>query len=139
MNKSNKSKIIAEVAVSIGIILYLSKFTRSTIFQNESALFILGFLPNFGMAFAIPFIYVSHQLRKGIHVKYFSMSCALTILLMIFNEIKDKYQAGRTYDVLDIYASVAGVAVAYALFRFFLKKTIQDRNTSILLINRRNS
>lgn len=67
------------------------------------------------------------------------MSCALTILLMILNEIKDKYQAGRTYDVLDIYASVAGVAVAYALFRFFFKKTIQDRNTSILLINRRNS
>jgi hypothetical protein len=46
----------------------------------------------------------------------------MTLVLMILNEIRDMYQAGRTFDMIDIYASLAGVLVAYLLFHVTMKR-----------------
>ena len=118
MNSTNakKERKIATGAIIVGIILYLSKFLRPYFSDNNTILFILGFLPNFGLAFAIPFIYVSNRLRLNKPVKYFTISCIVTFILMILNEIRDKYQSGRVFDWNDMYASLAGVIFAFLVF-----------------------
>ena len=126
MNESRitKANKIAAFAIIAGIILYLSKFLREYFADNYSVLFILGFLPNLGLAFVIPFIYVSNRVRLRKQVKHFNIACGVTLLLMILNEIRDKYQAGRMFDVLDIYASFAGVIFAYLVFHVTLKRDL---------------
>jgi hypothetical protein len=116
----NEKKIIAG-AIAVGMILYLSKFLRPHFSDNTVVLFILGFLPNFGLAFAIPFIYVGNRVRLNKPAKHFTISCIITFLLMILNEIRDKYQSGRVFDWFDIYASLAGVIFAYLMFYVTLK------------------
>ncbi|WP_040006388.1 hypothetical protein [Fibrisoma limi] len=112
---AKKARKIADYAIVAGIVLYLSKFLRSQ-FSNDSILFILGFLPNFGLAFVIPFIYVSNRVRQKKPVNHFTGSCVITVLLMVLNEIRDQYQVGRTFDLFDIYASFAGVGLAFIVF-----------------------
>jgi glycopeptide antibiotics resistance protein len=118
-----RTKRLAAYAIIVGIILYLSKFLREYFVDNSSLLFILGFLPNLGLAFAIPFIYVSNRVRQGKPVRHFSISCIVTLLLMVLNEIRDKYQAVRVFDMLDIYASVTGVILAYLVYRWTFSLT----------------
>ena len=116
-----KERLLA-VFIVIGITLYLSKFLRPYFKEYNSVLFILGFLPNFGLAFAIPFIYFGNRLRLKKPVKHFTISCIGTLLLMILNEIRDKYQSGRVFDLYDIYASFAGVVFSFLLFHVVLKR-----------------
>ena len=113
-----RTKRLAAYAIVLGIILYLSKFLREYFVDDNSLLFILGILPNLGLAFAIPFIYVSNRVRQRKPVRHFGVACIVTLLLMVLNEIRDKYQAGRVFDVLDIYASVTGIILAYLVFRW---------------------
>jgi len=119
---ANREKKIVAAAIIVGIILYLSKFLRSSFIDNSSALFILGFLPNFGLAFTLPFIYVSNRVRLNKPVKHFAVSCIVTLFLMILNEIRDQYQSGRVFDWNDIFASFAGVVFAFLVFHVALKK-----------------
>jgi hypothetical protein len=81
-------------------------------------------LPNLGLAFVIPFIYVSNRVRQDKPVRHFTNSCIVSLLLMILNEIRDQYQSGRVFDMFDIYASLAGVLFAYLLFELILKKDL---------------
>ena len=118
-----RTKRLAAYAIVVGIILYLSKFLRDYFVGNNSLLFILGFLPNLGLAFAIPFIYVSNRVRQRKPVRHFGVACIVTLLLMVLNEIRDKYQAGRVFDMLDIYASVTGVILAYLVYRWTFSLT----------------
>ena len=118
-----RAKRSAAYAIIVGIILYLSKFLREYFVDNNSLLIILGFLPNLGLAFAIPFIYVSNRVRQRKPVRHFGISCIVTLVLMVLNEIRDKYQAGRVFDVLDIYASVAGIILAYLVYRWTFSLT----------------
>jgi len=120
-NSTNKEKKIVIAAIIFGIILYLSKFLR-VYTDNDSALFILSFLPNFGLAFALPFIYISNRVRLNKPVKHFTVSSIVTLLLMILNEIRDKYQSGRVFDWNDIYASFAGVVFSFVVFHVALIK-----------------
>ena len=119
----SKERKIATGAIFLGIMLYLSKFLRLHFGDNNSVLLILGFLPNFGLAFAIPFIYVSNRVRLNKPVKHFTISCIVTLILMILNEIRDKYQSGRVFDWYDIFASFAGVIFAFLVFHVALKRT----------------
>jgi hypothetical protein len=125
-----KTKRLASFAIIVGIILYLSKFMREYLVDNSFAIFVLGFLPNFGLAFAIPFIYVSNRVRQRKLVKHFGISCIVTLFLMVLNEIRDQYQNGRVFDVFDIYASIAGVIVAYLFFRMTLMKSFSTSQAS---------
>lgn len=109
-------KKIAAIAIVGGTFLYLSKFLRPLFLQNSNILFILGFLPNLGLSFAIPFIYVTNRLRQNKPVKHFHFACIVSFLLMILNEIRDKFQKGRVFDQYDIYASFIGVSLAYIVF-----------------------
>lgn len=129
MNESTITKVnkIVAFAIIVGIVLYLSKFLREYFAGNYSVLFILGFLPNLGLAFVIPFIYVGNRVRLRKQVKHFNIACGVTLLLMILNEIRDKYQTGRMFDVLDIYASFAGVIFAYLVFRVTLSEILLQR------------
>jgi hypothetical protein len=111
-----KTKRLAAFAIIAGILLYLSKFLRVYFLDNSSLIFILGFLPNFGLAFSLPFIYVSNRVRLKKPIRHFGISCFVSLSLMVLNEIRDKYQAGRVFDMLDVYASVTGVIVAYVVF-----------------------
>ena len=120
--EAKKEKKIVAGAILFGMMLYLSKFLRPYFSDNNFALFILGFLPNFGMAFAMPFIYVGNRVRLNKSLKYFYISCIVTLLLMILNEIRDKYQSGRVFDWYDIYASFAGVVFAFLVFNVALKE-----------------
>ena len=121
INAKKENKIVTG-AIIVGIMLYLSKFLRPCFSDNNSVLFILSFLPNFGLAFAIPFIYVANRVRLNKPVKHFIISCIVTIVLMILNEIRDKYQSGRVFDWYDIYASFAGVIFAFVVFHLALKR-----------------
>ena len=123
-----KVNIIVAVAIIAGMTLYLSKYLRSYFTDYPSILFILGFLPNFGLSFAIPFIYVSNRLRLRKEVTHFGLSCIISLLLMVINELRDQYQSGRVFDWLDIYASIAGVTVAYLLFRNSIEKNLTAGN-----------
>src|SRR3954452_9365274 len=118
---TKKEKKIIAGAIIIGIILYLSKFLRTYYSGNDSALFILGFLPNFGLAFALPFIYVSNRIRLRMPVKHFNRATIITLLLMILNEIRDKYQPGRVFDWYDMYASFAAVICSSFVFHVALQ------------------
>ena len=123
---AKKEKKIVAGAIVVGMILYLSKFLRPYFGENNFALFILGFLPNFGLAFAMPFIYVGNRVRLNKPAKHFAISCIVTFLLMILNEIRDKYQSGRVFDWYDIYASLAGVIFAFLVFYVTLKERILE-------------
>jgi len=118
-----RTKRLAAFAIIIGILLYLSKFLRAYFVNNDYVLFILGFLPNFGLAFSIPFIYVSNRVRQRKPIRHFGISCVVTLLLMALNEIRDGYQTGRVFDMLDIYASVTGSVLAYLVFRWTFRQT----------------
>ena len=122
-----KEKQIANAAIVAAIILYLAKFLRPYFSDNNSLLFILGFLPNFGLAFAIPFVYVSNRARLKKPVKYFTIACIVTLLMMILNEIRDKFQSGRVFDWYDIYASIAGVIAAFLLRHAATKESGKQR------------
>jgi hypothetical protein len=121
INAKKEEKIVTS-AIIVGVMLYLSKFLRHYFSDNNSVLFILGFLPNLGLAFAIPFIYFSNRVRLNKPVKHFTISCIVTLLLMILNEVRDKYQSGRVFDWYDIYASFAGVIFAFLVFHVALKR-----------------
>jgi len=95
---AKREKKIVAGAIVVGMLFYLSKFVRPYFADNNFALFILGFLPNFGLALAMPFIYVGNRLRLNKPAKHFTISCIVTVLLMILNEIRDKYQLGRVFD-----------------------------------------
>lgn len=127
INTKKEKKIVTGVII-VGIILYLSKFLRPYFSYNNSALSILGFLPNFGLAFAIPFIYVSNRIRLNKPVKHFTFSCFVTLLLMILNEIRDKYQPGRVFDWHDIYASFAGVILTFLVFHVAIRRIYSSNN-----------
>lgn len=116
------AKRLATVAIIVGISLYLSKFLRDY-FVDDDVLFTLGFLPNLGLAFAIPFIYVSNRVRQRKPIRYFGISCVITLVLMILNEIRDKYQTDRVFDMLDIYASVTGCIFAYLIYHWTFRQT----------------
>ncbi len=117
-----KAKGIASITILIGILLYLSKFLRVYFAGNQAVLFVLGFLPNLGLSMVIPFIYVSNRLRQRKQLKHFTIACVISFLLMVLNEIRDVYQTGRVFDWLDIFASLAGVFVAWQIYQFSLKK-----------------
>src|SRR6187431_2856058 len=136
---AKKGKKIATGVIIVGIILYLSKFLRACFSDNNSVLFILGFLPNFGLAYAIPFIYVSNRIRLNKSVKYFTISCVVTLLLMTLNEIRDKYQSGRVFDWYDIYASFAGVIFSFLVFQVILIRTYGANNRRPASTERRNN
>ena len=123
---AKKKKNIVAGAIVVGMILYLSKFLRPYFGDNNFALLILGFLPNFGLAFAMPFIYVANRIRLNKPAKHFTISCIVTFLLMILNEIRDKYQSARVFDWYDIYASLAGVSFAFLVCHVTLKERILD-------------
>lgn len=116
-------KRLASFVIIVGIVLYLSKFLRPYFAHSDYVLFILGFLPNFGLALAIPFIYVSNRIRQGKPISHFGVSCIVTIILMVLNEVRDKYQTGRVFDMLDVFASVAGSILAYLIFRRAIRIT----------------
>ncbi len=118
-----RGNIIVAGAIVLGMILYLSKFLRLSFRDNDVVLFILGFLPNFGLAFAIPFIYVSNRIRLNKPVRHFGIACIATLLLMVLNEIRDQYQSKRVFDWLDIFGSLAGISFAFVLFHSTLKAT----------------
>jgi hypothetical protein len=118
-----KAKRLAALAIIVGISLYLSKFLRGYFIDNNSVIFILGFLPNFGLSLTLPFIYVSNRVRQKKPIRHFGVSCMVTLLLMLLNEVRDKYQTGRVFDMLDIYASVIGVILAYLVFRWTFRLT----------------
>ena len=118
-----KTKRVAAFAIVVGILLYLSKFLRVYFIDYSSIIFILGFLPNFGLAFALPFIYVSNRVRLQKPIRHIGISCAVTIMLMVLNEIRDQYQTGRVFDMLDIYASGTGAILAYFIIRWTFRLT----------------
>lgn len=119
-----KSNTIIALAIIVGITFYLSKFLRDDFASNNFVLFVLGFLPNLGLSFAIPFIYISNRIRQNQRVKHFTIACMATLFLMVLNEVRDKYQTGRVFDILDILASLAGVLFAYLVFRLTLEKDL---------------
>jgi len=121
--KTKKERIIVSCAILAGVMFYLSKYLRGYFNDHDAVLFILGFLPNLGLAFALPFIYVSHRVRVNKPIKYFTVSCMVTLLLMLLNEFRDRYQSGRVFDLWDIYASVAGVIFALLVFHLTLRPT----------------
>lgn len=120
-----QAKLIISLSIITGVCLYLSKFLRSSFADQPQVLFMLGFLPNLGMALLIPFIYISNRLRQKKSIDHFNAVCIFTILLMILNEVRDKWQDGRVFDLLDIYASIAGVCIAYLIFQLTLKKLLK--------------
>ena len=120
-NYNIQQKRVVTASIAAGMLLYLSKFLRPYI-DSQPVLFVLGFLPNVGLAFALPFIYVGNRMRLQKSINHFTVICFITFLLMLLNEIRDKYQAGRVFDYRDIYASAAGVVFSYILFtRIFLR------------------
>jgi len=121
---SIRARRIAAFSIILGMTLYLSKFLRDYFSIHHALSFAFGFLPNLGMAFAIPFIYVSNRIRQRKSLKHFGISCLVTLLLMILNEVRDLYQAGRVFDMLDIYASCAGVVLAFIVFQLALKQEL---------------
>jgi hypothetical protein len=122
LSSTIKHQAVVPIAITIGTILYLSKFLRPYFQGIDSALFILGSLPNFGLAFALPFIYVSNRLRTNKPIKHFTIACMISLLLMIVNEIRDKYQLGRVFDWNDLFASLFGVMAALVVFHGAIRK-----------------
>lgn len=114
-----KNNHLVSAGVVIGILLYLSKFLRPYFSQHEMALFLLGFLPNFGLAFAIPFIYVGNRIRLNKAIKQLPVVCMITLALMAANEIRDRYQPGRVFDLYDSLASFAGVSLAFVIINLY--------------------
>ncbi len=121
LTKDKKDKIIVACAIASGMLLYVSKFLRR-LTSDDVLLFILGFLPNFGLAFALPFIYLSNRIRLNKPPRHFRLSCVITFVLMLLNEVRDKFQSGRVFDLYDVYASFAGVVFAYLVVRALLSR-----------------
>lgn len=48
---------------------------------------------------------------------------------MIVNEVRDKFQTGRVFDLNDIYASIAGVTFSAMLFNISRKENYRRQST----------
>ncbi len=116
-----KIKKTLYIAITFGWLFYLSRYLRLVFEDNESILFWLGFLPNFGLAFALPFVYLGNRINTKKPVQHFNLACFITFLLMVLNEIIDKFQPKRVFDWLDVAASIVGVFCAFILHHFYFK------------------
>ncbi len=122
---SNSRKLLSFFIV-LGFLIYFSRGLRSDFEDNQNILYWLGFMPNFGLSFAMPLVYLANRINSKNPVSHFNWASFITLLAMILNEIVDKYQPHRVFDLLDILASFVGVISAYILFHFFLKYKISN-------------
>ena len=72
----------------------------------------------------MPFIYIGNRVRLNKPAKHFTVLYIVTFLLMIVNEIRDKYQSERVFDWYDIRALLTGVIFAFILFNMTLKERV---------------
>ena len=122
---SNARKLLSFFII-LGFLIYFSRGLRADFAGNQNILYWLGFMPNFGLSFAMPLVYVANRINSKNPVSRFNWACLITLLAMILNEIVDKYQPYRVFDWLDILASLVGVVSAYILFHFFLKHKVSN-------------
>jgi hypothetical protein len=122
MKTMTKSRKIILICIVIGYIIYLTRLFREDFEGHENVLYWLGFIPNFGMSFALPFIFYTNKNWFSKYFKFnFYKGCLLVFNIMILNEIIDKYQPRRVFDWMDIWASLVGVLCAAFVYYFVLK------------------
>ena len=114
-------KRILYLSIVLGFVIYYSRYLRTDFKDNEIVLFWLGFVPNFGLAFALPLIYVAYRTNRQKVITRFNIVCIVTFLIMVLNEIVDKFQPKRVFDWFDIGASIIGIACAFIFYHFYLK------------------
>ncbi len=85
--------------------------------------FILDSAPNFIIGFWFPFSILLRPkaFTKVIANKLFLAWCFATLLILIVFEILRPFKRARTFDYLDILASVLGVCAALLLYHLWLK------------------
>ncbi len=118
----NHRKGLLYFGIGLGFVLYYSRYLRTDFKGHESILFWLGFLPNFGLAFALPLCYIANRINLHKTVNYFNSACITTLLIMILNEVVDKFQPKRVFDWFDIYASITGVLCTLIFYNLIVKK-----------------
>ena len=114
-------KRILYLGIVLGFVIYYSRSLRTYFKGNEDILFWLGFLPNFGLAFALPLIYVANRTNRHKAITHFNTVCIVALLILILNEIVDKYQPKRVFDWFDIWASIIGIGCALISYHFYFK------------------
>jgi hypothetical protein len=120
----NRSKLqkIKSACIILGMAIYFTRLFREDFKGHETLLYWLGFIPNFGMSFAFPFIFFPKGHMFSHHYKInFYIGCVIVFVIMILNEIVDKYQPRRVFDWMDILASLVGVLCAAFVYYFVLK------------------
>jgi drug/metabolite transporter (DMT)-like permease len=123
MGTMTKSKKIVLICICLGMAIYMMRYFRDDFKGHDSILYWLGFMPNFGMSFAFPFIFsrpknIFSVLTEKIN---FYIGCIILFIIMVLHEIVDKYQPRRVFDWMDIWASLVGVLCAAVVYYFVLK------------------
>jgi cell division protein FtsW (lipid II flippase) len=119
-----RNKVLLYLSIVVGFIIYYSRYFRDNFKGNETVLYWLGFLPNFGLSFALPLIYLANRVNAKKPINHFNLVCIFTVLVMVFNEIIDKYQSNRVFDWCDIWASIVGVGCAFIAYHSLFQKKI---------------
>ena len=94
--------------------------------ESSRLLFLLGFIPNFFAALAIFFKILEIQEKKSrlsnfLPKKALGISI-LTFLILLSGELVQEFLLGGVFDVLDLFASLAGLVLS-----IFLYQLIQTR------------
>ncbi len=119
-----RSKILLYLSIVTGFFIYYSRYFRSNFKGDETVLYWLGFLPNFGLSFTLPLIYLANRINAKKPIAHFNLACIFTVLVMVANEITDKFQPRRVFDWCDIWASILGVGCALIMYHFYFKTKI---------------
>jgi hypothetical protein len=118
----SKARRIVLICIVIGYLIYLTRLFRENFEGRENVLYWLGFIPNFGLSFALSFILYVNKDSFFKQLKFnFYKGCLIVFAIMILNEIVDKYQPRRVFDWMDIWASLVGVLCAAFVYYFVLK------------------
>jgi hypothetical protein len=84
MENKHKLQKIKSACIILGMLIYFTRLFREDLKGHETILYLLGFIPNFGMSFAFPFMFFSKKhILSNLYKINFYIGCIIVFMIMI--------------------------------------------------------
>lgn len=117
------------IALSGGFLWVLTIPLREMVTNNNNLItFILGVLPNFGVAIFTPFIIIVVMFERKIYdknllKKVFNSMLFITMIILLTSEIIHEVYMNSLFDINDILVSLLALVLDALIFNFLIRKT----------------
>ncbi len=110
------------------IFFYVVKY----ILRHQTYNLLIGVLPNFivGLIYPYSILVNPKNIKKNNAQLFFPLVCVVLLIGLIFEEYYPILSNNKTFDYMDIIASVVGVCLSYAFFKYFLFEKLRYKKLS---------